>query len=76
MDLDDLAQAGWLERLPDPDLDADHCDFARVVPYRLSALRSIAPRWNGALVRLAIGLERTQDLIADLEQALAALVTD
>ena len=46
------------------------------VPYRLSALRSIAPRWNGALVRLAIGLERTQDLIADLEQALAALVTD
>ena len=44
VDLDDLAQAGWLERLPDPDLDADHCDFARVVPYRLSALRAA---WRG-----------------------------
>lgn len=43
------------------------------VPYRLGSMRSLTPRWKGTLVRLAIGLERTEDLIADLEQALTGL---
>ncbi|RQP23919.1 PLP-dependent transferase [Piscinibacter terrae] len=43
-----------------------------VVPYDLKAIR---PReeWKGTLVRLCIGLEATQDLIDDLDQALRAL---
>lgn len=42
------------------------------VPYRVQKMRS---NWTeqGQLVRLNIGLEDPQDLIADLEQALAAL---
>lgn len=42
------------------------------VPYRISAMR---PGWEGAgtLLRLYIGLEDPADLIADLEQAFAAL---
>jgi len=42
------------------------------VPYRIQAMRS---NWSGSgqLVRFNIGLEDPQDLIADLEQALAVL---
>ena len=42
------------------------------VPYRIQAMRK---HWNdaGTLVRFNIGLEDTADLIADIEQALAAL---
>lgn len=42
------------------------------VPYRMSGMRQ---QWQqpGQLVRLNIGLEDPQDLIADLQQALAAL---
>jgi len=42
------------------------------VPYRMSGMRQ---QWQqpGQLVRLNIGLEEPQDLIADLQQALAAL---
>jgi len=42
------------------------------VPYRIAAMR---PGWEGAgtLLRLYIGLEDPADLIADLEQAFAAL---
>ena len=43
-----------------------------VVPYQLSAMRS-QPAWAGTLVRFSIGLESVTDLIADCEQALAAL---
>ncbi|MFO1223704.1 MAG: cystathionine beta-lyase [Burkholderiaceae bacterium] len=44
-----------------------------VVPYDLRALRGDANRYQGHLVRLSIGLEATDDLIADLERALQAL---
>ncbi|HEX6018976.1 MAG TPA: PLP-dependent transferase [Burkholderiaceae bacterium] len=44
-----------------------------VVPYDVRALRGDANRHHGHLVRLAIGLEATDDLIADLAQALRTL---
>jgi cystathionine beta-lyase len=44
-----------------------------VVPYDLAAMRA-QPAWRGALVRFSIGLEAVDDLIADCEQALAALL--
>jgi cysteine-S-conjugate beta-lyase len=40
-----------------------------VVPYNLVALRN-QPRWKGVLVRFSIGLESSEDLIADLESAM------
>jgi cystathionine beta-lyase len=43
-----------------------------VVPYDLKAMRA-KPAWPGLLVRFSIGLEAVDDLIADCEQALAAL---
>jgi cystathionine beta-lyase len=43
-----------------------------VMPYRMQAMRKDWPT-QGALVRFNIGLEDTEDLIADLEQALAKL---
>lgn len=43
------------------------------VPYDLRVLRGENNRLNGHLVRFSIGLEATDDLIADLEQALQAL---
>nr|MCU0775186.1 PLP-dependent transferase [Ideonella sp.] len=42
------------------------------VPYDLAAMRQPVP-YAGTLVRLSIGLERLEDLRADLEQALRAL---
>jgi cystathionine beta-lyase len=42
------------------------------VPYEMAVIRKPAP-WPGMLVRLSIGLEAVEDLIADLEQALGAL---
>jgi len=42
------------------------------VPYDVRALRRGAG-WRGALVRFSIGLEAVDDLIADVEQALAAV---
>jgi cystathionine beta-lyase len=42
------------------------------VPYDLAAYRS-RPPWPGTLVRFSMGLEAVSDLIADCEQALAAL---
>jgi cysteine-S-conjugate beta-lyase len=44
-----------------------------VVPYDLRPLRSLPHGHAGVLVRLSIGLEDPQDLIADLEQALLRL---
>jgi len=44
-----------------------------VVPYDLRLLRGEAARSRGHLVRFSIGLEATDDLIADLDQALQAL---
>ncbi|MGC4060273.1 MAG: PLP-dependent transferase [Aquabacterium sp.] len=47
-----------------------------VVPYGLRGMRqfgALAGAPNGTLVRLAIGLENVPDLIADLDQAFAAL---
>lgn len=49
-----------------------------VVPYGLRGMRQfgeLAGRTDGTLVRLAIGLEEVSDLLADLEQALGALVS-
>ncbi len=43
-----------------------------VVPYDLRAMRA-RPAWTGTLVRFSVGLEAVGDLIADCEQALAAL---
>jgi cystathionine beta-lyase len=43
------------------------------VPYRPDVLRGPSTPYRGTLVRLCIGLEAVEDLIADLEQALAAL---
>jgi cystathionine beta-lyase len=43
------------------------------VPYDLRLLRGRAGEGQGGLVRLAIGLEAVEDLIADCEQALGAL---
>jgi cystathionine beta-lyase len=44
-----------------------------VVPYDLRLLRGEAARSRGHLVRFSIGLEATDDLIADLDQALLVL---
>ncbi|HPL77508.1 MAG TPA: 4-alpha-glucanotransferase [Burkholderiaceae bacterium] len=44
VDLDDLVACGWLAPLPDAGFDTRHCDFARVIPYRLRALRAA---WQG-----------------------------
>jgi exodeoxyribonuclease V beta subunit len=46
-----------------------------VVPYDLSKMRQHAPTelTQGGFVRLSIGLESSEDLIADLAQALAAI---
>jgi cystathionine beta-lyase len=44
-----------------------------VVPYDLKAMRGDAARHDGHLVRLSIGLESPDDLIADLDRALALL---
>lgn len=41
-----------------------------VVPYNLASLRGRA-KWTGTLVRFSIGLEAPEDLIADLDAALA-----
>jgi cystathionine beta-lyase len=43
------------------------------VPYRIQSLRSNWSGGKGQLLRFNIGLEDPQDLIADIEQALAAL---
>jgi cysteine-S-conjugate beta-lyase len=42
-----------------------------VVPYDAAQLRSLPTPYRGTLVRLCIGLERVEDLLADLEQAIA-----
>jgi cystathionine beta-lyase len=42
------------------------------VPYDLPAMRE-QPTWRGGLVRFSVGFEAVDDLIADCEQALAAL---
>ena len=44
-----------------------------VVPYDLKVLRGDANRLSGHLVRFSIGLEASDDLIADLDQALRTL---
>lgn len=44
-----------------------------VVPYNLKSMRGDRARLSGHLVRFSIGLEATDDLIADLDQALRAL---
>jgi cystathionine beta-lyase len=43
------------------------------VPYNASRMRSLPTPYRGVLVRLCIGLESVNDLIADLTQAVAAL---
>jgi len=43
-----------------------------VVSYDLRSMRA-RPRWPGFVVRFSLGLEAIEDLIADCEQALAAL---
>ena len=39
VDLDDLMACGWLAPIEDAGFDPQRCDFERVLPYRLSALR-------------------------------------
>jgi cysteine-S-conjugate beta-lyase len=43
------------------------------VPYQVSAIRRLPVPYRGTLLRLCIGLESVDDLVADLEQALRAL---
>ena len=43
------------------------------VPYDIQAMRGDAARWSGPLVRLSIGHEAADDLIADLDQAMRLL---
>jgi len=43
------------------------------VPYQAAEMRKLATPYQGTLVRLCIGLEDVDDLIADLSQALAVL---
>jgi len=43
------------------------------VPYRAAGMRSLPTAYTGTLVRLCIGLEAPEDLIADLAQSLAAV---
>ena len=43
------------------------------VPYRAPGAYKPPSPYRGALVRFSIGLEAVEDLLADLEQALAAL---
>lgn len=43
------------------------------VPYRAAAIRDRPSPYQGTLVRFSLGLEAVEDLIADAEQALAAL---
>ena len=43
-----------------------------VVPYDMALLRP-AQRWSGALVRFSVGLEAAEDLVADLDQAMARM---
>lgn len=43
------------------------------VPYRAEGMRSLSVPYRGALVRFSAGLESVDDLIADLEQAMAQL---
>ncbi len=44
-----------------------------IMPARLDTARTVAPWRGGALIRVHIGLEDPADLIADLEQGLAAM---
>ena len=46
-----------------------------VMPYELQGMRQFGPLagQQGTLVRLAVGLEKVDDLIADLDQAFVAL---
>jgi cystathionine beta-lyase len=44
-----------------------------VMPYQLAHMRSLSPPPRGTLVRFSVGFEAVEDLVADLEQALAAL---
>jgi cystathionine beta-lyase len=44
------------------------------VPYHAHEMRSLPTPYKGTLVRLCIGLENVDDLIADLAQGLQALV--
>ena len=44
VDLEDLVRQGWLAARPVPDFDPQHCDFERVLPYRMAALRQA---WQG-----------------------------
>jgi cystathionine beta-lyase len=44
-----------------------------IMPGRLESARTVAPWRGGALIRLHIGLEDPADLIADLEEGLAAM---
>jgi cystathionine beta-lyase len=43
------------------------------VPYRVNGLRKLPQPYEGVLVRLCIGLEATEDLIADLEAGIQKL---
>ncbi|MFG6449550.1 trans-sulfuration enzyme family protein [Roseateles sp. BYS180W] len=47
--------------------------FSLAVPYRAGAMREMGTAYEGVLVRLCIGLEHTDDLIADLAAGLDAL---
>lgn len=46
VDLDELVHLGWLAPQAAPEFDSGHCDFERMVPYRMTRLRGA---WQGFL---------------------------
>ena len=62
VDLDALAAHGWLTLPQDPGFDAGHCDFHRVLPYRLTALRAA---WQGFQTRAS---QEERAALADFAQ--------
>lgn len=70
VDLDDLIACGWLALPENPDFDARHCAFERVMPYRLAALRAA---WQGFQARAG---DSGRAALADFSQRHAAWLDD
>jgi len=70
VDLDDLVACGWLPPLEDPDFDDHHCEFERVIPYRLAALKTA---WNGFVETSS---EEDRTALAEFNQRHAAWLDD
>lgn len=73
VDLDDLVRCGWLDAAAlqrAPPFPAEHCDFARVLPWRAAALRAA---WQGFAAHAG---EPERQALADFVQAQAHWLDD